>query len=79
VDLLLTDIVMPGGTGPQVARALAASQPAARVLYMSGYADETIGHHGVLEPGMPLLHKPFTREGLLEAVRTALDAPATRG
>ena len=74
IDLLLTDIVMPGGGGPEIARALAAANPVAGVVYMSGYSDETITHHGVLEPGTALLHKPFSRERLLQAVRLGLAA-----
>ncbi len=79
IDVLLTDIVMPGGGGPQVATELLAVNPTARVVYMSGYSEDTISHHGVLDPGTALLHKPFNRDGLLQTVRLALSGPAAPG
>jgi len=75
IHLLLTDVVMPGRSGPEVARALRALRPEARVLYMSGYTGEAISGHGVLDLDAPLLQKPFTADGLLRSVREALTGP----
>jgi DNA-binding response OmpR family regulator len=63
-------------SGPELATALVAARPKLRVLYMSGYTDEAILHHRVLEPGIALLQKPFTPESLLRRVRDVLGAPA---
>ena len=71
-DLLLTDVVMPGRSGRELYRAL-------RALYMSGYAADAIAHHGVLEPGIAFLQKPFTGEALAAKVRDVLDAPVEVG
>jgi CheY-like chemotaxis protein len=73
VDLLLTDVVMPGMGGREVATLLAAERPGLRVLFASGYTAEAIARHGVLEPGTDLIHKPFTPDALLRCVRERLD------
>ena len=73
IQLLLTDVVMPGINGRVLAERLAPSHPAMKVLYMSGYTDSFIAGHGVLEPGTHLLRKPFTEEILLHKVRDLLD------
>jgi CheY-like chemotaxis protein len=73
IDLLLTDVIMPGLSGREVAARLAPARPGLHVLFMSGYTDEAIAHHGVLEPGMRLLNKPFTPDQLAQAVAHALD------
>ncbi len=73
LHLLLTDVVMPEVSGKMVAEAASRLQPSTRVLYMSGYANDAIAHHGVLEPGLELLTKPFTPSGLLAKVRAVLD------
>jgi len=75
VQLVLTDVVMPGMSGRDVATALSASQPDVRVLYMSGHADKGIVHGGVLEKDVSFLAKPFTAQSLLAAVEDVM-APA---
>ena len=72
VQLLVTDVVMPGMSGREVAIKLAAVQPGLRVLYMSGHTDKGIVHDGVLEPDIEFLAKPFTSEALLAAVDKAM-------
>jgi CheY-like chemotaxis protein len=74
LDLLLTDIVMPGMSGPMLASQLVARRPGLLVLFMSGYTDETIVRQGVLEAGTAFLQKPFTAAGLSGKVRQVLDA-----
>lgn len=78
IDLLLTDVVMPGMNGRMLAKELAPIQPKMKVLYMSGYTDSAIADHGVLEAGTYLLRKPFTEIELTQKVREVLDsAPPT--
>ena len=72
-DLLLTDVVMPGMNGRVLAEQLLPRQPGMKVLYMSGYTDTFIAGHGVLDPGIHLLHKPFTEDVLIRKVREVLD------
>jgi len=80
VDLLVSDVVMPGMSGPEVANAVAAMRPGTQVLFISGYTDSAIGHHGVLEPGIGYLQKPFGANDLTRAVRAILDeAPVPVG
>jgi CheY-like chemotaxis protein len=70
IDLLVTDMVMPGMSGRELAGRLRAHRPSLRVLYMTGYSEELVGRRGELDG--PLLQKPFTREPLLAAVAAAL-------
>jgi two-component system, cell cycle sensor histidine kinase and response regulator CckA len=72
IDMTLTDVVMPGMTGHELTQRLAPLRPAAQVLYMSGYTEDDITRRGLIEPGAPLMPKPFTSEILLEQVRGAL-------
>jgi CheY-like chemotaxis protein len=74
IDLLLTDVIMPGLGGHQLAQRLEAVRPGLKVLYMSGYTDSSIGQHGVLEEGITLLSKPFTEEELVRKIREVLDS-----
>jgi len=77
IDVLLTDVVMPGSSGPELTRELTAERPSLKVIYMSGYTEDTIAQHGVLLPGVAFLPKPFTAETLGRKVRSVVDAPAT--
>ena len=75
IDLLLTDVVMPGLSGPEMAQRIQPMYPAIKVVYMSGYASDAMGDHGVLAPGTAFLQKPFTPDILIGKVRETLDTP----
>ena len=74
IDLLLTDVVMPGVSGRVLAERLIQRHPTLKVLYMSGYTDDAIVHHGVLSPDIAFLQKPFTPASFARALRAALDS-----
>jgi len=73
IDLLLTDVVMPGKNGAELAQELLRLRPDISILYMSGYTDELLQQRGVLNPGIDLLQKPFSPQELAQAVRRNLD------
>ncbi len=74
IDLLLTDVVMPGASGVQLAEALAATHPEARVLLMSGHPEDRVARHASAGPRPPMLRKPFTAQDLLASIRSILDS-----
>jgi two-component system cell cycle sensor histidine kinase/response regulator CckA len=69
----VTDVVLPGPSGPELVAQLVARRPGLKVIYMSGYTDDAIVHHGVLNPGIAFLHKPFTAETLGRKIHDVLD------
>jgi CheY-like chemotaxis protein len=75
IHLLLTDVIMPGMNGRELAGQLAPRRPEMRVLYMSGYTENAIGHNGMLDEGINLLQKPFTLAAMKAKVREVLDTP----
>ena len=74
IDLVITDMYMPGLRGPEVIENLAPTRPNVRVLFMSGYTDEDVARWGV-RPGTGFLHKPFTGQELISAVEAVLAGP----
>ena len=75
IDVLLTDVVLPGASGLELARQLVAQRPMLKVVYMSGYTADAIARQGVLNPGITFLSKPFNAEMLGRKIREALDRP----
>src|SRR5216683_279433 len=75
IHLLLTDVIMPGMNGRELANQVSPSRPEMKVLYMSGYTENHIGHNGTLDQGIILLQKPFTLPALQAKVREVLDSP----
>ena len=73
IHLLLTDVIMPGMNGHEVAKRVVSLRPNTKVLYMSGYTENAIGQNGTLDEGINLLQKPFTLQALKEKVREVLD------
>jgi DNA-binding NtrC family response regulator len=75
IDLLLSDVIMPKMSGPQLASLVEALRPGIRTLFMSGYTDDRILNHGVLDARAAFLQKPFTSETLTKKIREVLDSP----
>jgi len=75
IHLLLTDVIMPGMNGRELANQLSRVRPEMKVLYMSGYTENAIGHNGTLDVGITLLQKPFTLPALQSKVREVIDSP----
>jgi len=73
IHLMVTDVVMPKMYGPELAKRLSSSYPEMKVIYMTGYVEDVISHHGVLEKGVENLQKPFTINDLARKVREVLD------
>jgi len=78
IDLLLTDVIMPGMSGKKLADIMVTERPGIGVLYMSGYADGEIATHGILEEGTAILRKPFTRDQLMRQVEDVLIMVTTK-
>ena len=72
IHLLFTDVVMPQMSGPLVAEKVSALRPGIKVLYMSGYTDDAVVHHGVLSQDMPFIQKPFSPIALRKKIRAVL-------
>jgi CheY-like chemotaxis protein len=78
IDLVLTDLVMPGVGGQALAERIAAVSPSTRILFMSGYSDEAVHHHGVIHPDAAFLEKPFSARALTTKVRATLSRSGPR-
>jgi len=74
IDLLLT-VIMPGKSGRETARHICGNESKPQVVYMSGYPNDTVARHGVLEPGISLLEKPFSPAQLVGTIRKVLQLP----
>ena len=73
VDLVVSDVVMPVMSGPELMNELSIRHPDLKCLYVSGYTDDAIVHHGVLDEGVELMQKPFSRNALFTKIRELLD------
>jgi CheY-like chemotaxis protein len=73
IDLLITDVIMPGMNGKDVAEKIGQARPAMKLLFMSGYTDDVIAHRSMLDPGVQLISKPFTIQQLSVKVRQVLE------
>ncbi len=74
IDLLVTDLIMPGMNGRELARQLKVGRPSLKCLYMSGYPADVIAHHGMIDAGVHLIQKPFSLKLLAKTVREAIDS-----
>jgi two-component system, cell cycle sensor histidine kinase and response regulator CckA len=78
IDVLLSDVVMPGVSGPEMMAELRQQHPKLKVIYMSGYTDDAITAHGVAHADIAFLSKPFTVETLTRAIHAALQSGSTQ-
>ena len=78
IDLLLTDVIMPGMDGKRLAKMVHESRPETKVIFISGYTDDILAEHGILEPGVVYVKKPITPTKLSKKVREVLDEPVLR-
>lgn len=76
IDLLLTDVILPGPNGRELANAAVAKRPELKVLFMTGYSRNAIVHQGRLDEGVQLIQKPLTQSSLAAKLRAVLDLPA---
>jgi CheY-like chemotaxis protein len=76
IDVLLTDVVMRGLSGPELVRQLTSSRPTMKIVFMSGYTGELLGGHDIFQQGTRFLEKPFTRATLLQTLEEALGKQA---
>jgi DNA-binding response OmpR family regulator len=74
IHVILTDVILPGASGREIAKQVVATRPSLRVLYMSGYTDDAIVQHGILGPGLAFIQKPFSGEALARRIREVLAA-----
>jgi two-component system, cell cycle sensor histidine kinase and response regulator CckA len=77
LHLLLTDVIMPGGSGQELFTQVAGRFAAVKVVFMSGYTDDALGLHGVLEEGIAFIQKPFSVKGLAAKIREVIDGPCS--
>jgi CheY-like chemotaxis protein len=75
IHLTLTDVIMPGMSGRQLAEQILSARPGMKIVYMTGYTDDMVVQHKVLEPGVMLLQKPFDKIQLARKIRLVLDGP----
>jgi len=76
IDVLLTDVIMPQMSGPELVRSLAPQRPGIKVLYISGYTDDKLRHAPILDPEVALIQKPFQLLDLTQKLREVLDSNA---
>jgi YesN/AraC family two-component response regulator len=79
IALLVTDVIMPGMTGPDLAARVAEIRPGVRVLFMSGYSETFVAHQGIVDAGLAYLQKPFTVDVLGRMAREVLDGKVMAG
>ena len=73
IDLVVTDVIMPGCGGPELLLRLQVHSPGLRVLYMSGHTEQSVAHKLRIEGGLPFIQKPFTAAAFVQQVRDVLD------